>query len=258
MTSYCDIKDAYSNNDELDKLARDFNNNKKQMIKQVRQDYKKDKQILKRDMEHMRKLPGYDFCQQGEKYSQYKEQSIDKSDSANESIIENSDVGDSDISLSSFNSFNSSNSANSSNSFDSFNSFNSDNSSDLLDSNYTSQSTEKDYSINIDRLGKVLKNKIKKNKYMFDECMSCESISHDSVASDEDIINHASKCAKCKHKIIKILNNKKTHKTPIPQKSTEVIAKSSVSSIKEFIIICVIGLLIIFLLDFVLRSSRHS
>ena len=245
MTSYCDIKDAYSNNDELDKLARDFNNNKKQMVKQVRQDNKKDKQILKRDMEHLRKLPGYDFCQQDEKYSQYNEQSIDNS-AKSDSIMEHSSTRDSDLSL---DSFNSSNSSNSSNSFNSFNS---------IDSNYASQSTGNDYSIDIDQIGKVLKNKIKKKKYIFDECMSCESISQASVTSDDDIINHASKCAKCKHKIIKILHNKKTDKPHISQKPTEIITKSSVSSIKEFIIICVIGLLIIFLLDFVLRSSRRS
>ena len=52
MTSYCDIKDAYSNNDELDKLARDFNNNKKQMVKQVRQDNKKDKHIYSNNFYH--------------------------------------------------------------------------------------------------------------------------------------------------------------------------------------------------------------
>jgi hypothetical protein len=250
MTSYCDIKDAYSNNDELDKLARDFNNNKKQMVKQVRQDYKKDKQILQNDMENLRKLPGYDFCQQGEKYSQYKEQSIDNSDRLD------SPDSDSDFSSYSTGSLNSSDSVDSPDSPDSYDS-----------SDAASQSTGQDYSIDIGRISKVLKNKIKKKKYAFDECMSCESISQDSV-SDEDIIDHASKCTKCKHKIMKILHSKKIpklqklQKLPKPSASphglTEVITKSSISSIKEFIIICVIGLLIIFLLDFVLRSSRSD
>lgn len=255
MTSYCDIKDAYSNNDELDKLARNFNN-KKQLVKQVRQDYKKDKQMLKKNVEQLKKLSGYDFCRQDEKYSQYNDQFTDNtfdsgssvslnSPSEHTIVMKNSDVEDSDFSSYSSQSSQSSQSAQSSN-FEP-----------------TSKSTGQDYSINVDKINRVLNSKIKNKKYLFDECMSCDSISQDSVASDDDIINHASKCSKCKRKIMKILHNKKNPKKHINEsdysnKTAEIITKSSASNLKEFIIICGIGLLIIFLLDFVMRVSRNS
>jgi hypothetical protein len=245
MTSYCDIKDAYSNNDALDKLARNFNN-KKQLVKQVRQDYKKDKQILKKNVEQLKKLAGYDFCSRDENYSQYTDNTFDSgssvslnSPSEHTIVMKNSDVEDSDFSSYSSQSSKSSN-------FEP-----------------TSKSTGQDYSINVDKINRVLNGKIKNKKYLFDECMSCDSISQDSVTSDDDIINHASKCSKCKRKIMKILHNKKKPKKHINEndysnKTAEIITKSSASNLKEFIIICGIGLLIIFLLDFVMRVSRNS
>ena len=246
MTSYCDIKDAYSNNDELDKLARNFNDNKKQMIKQVHKDSKEDARILKKNAEQLKKLPGYDFCQHNEKYSQYREDSVNDSDNSGNSVSLDS-PSENTIVMKNYDNDNDSDSD--------FSSY-----SSSIDS--ASKSTGNDYSIdvNTNKIGKMLKNKIKKKKYLFDECMSCDSISQESVTSDEDIINHASKCSKCKRKIMKILSDKKKTKhisdNNYFEKTAEIITKSSISNIKEFIIICVIGLLIIFLLDFVMKASR--
>ena len=40
MTTYCDINDAYNNvNDDLDKLARELNINKKKLTESVIDDY---------------------------------------------------------------------------------------------------------------------------------------------------------------------------------------------------------------------------
>ena len=270
MSSFCHIQDAYSDGhmNELDKMARAVNNKRKKNIKHVFNDYKEDEQKLKEGIKNLQGIPGFNFFSAQGDYSKYKMKEYDgtlikdihKSNKQNklDSITLDSPNSDQDSkdSLSIDNSMPSDDS---------------DFSSYSSNSSNSSNSMTVDYSINLDTL-KEIKNKSKKRGRITDECMSCDSMSLDSFASEEDMIDHASKCSKCKKKILKILkNNKKrnlSNKKTIMHDNNDVsnvnyINESKdkdstpISSLKEFIIICGIGLLVIFMLDFVLRTIRR-
>lgn len=262
MSSLCHIQDAYSDNnmDELDRMARAVNNNNRSRnIKNVLNDYNEDKKRLESGIRNLQDIPGFNFFSTQGDYSKYKNKGYDGTlikdihrsskkfrSEKPESITLDSPNSEQDIESSD-------------------NSMSSEYSDFSSHSSNTSKGTIEDYSINLESLKKH-KSKSKKHVRFEDECMSCDTMSLDSFASEEDMINHASKCAKCKRRIMKILKNNKKPNKKIENIKNDVSSKtnvedteekSSISNLKEFIIICGIGLLVIFILDFVLRTIRH-
>lgn len=203
-------------NDELDKLARDVNNRKKS--NNTINNYSKNIDAYltnqyDKDTNIEPKINGY-FSAQGD-YSK-----IDDNDTENKSIefSELPSVLSSDISDYSF-----------------------DNNKEILDDNI-----DLDYEIKKKSKFKVNKDSIRKTCHDFD-INSVDSI--ESLDSGESLIKHIKYCIECKNKVYDLV---KKHKTKSKNKIVSKKIENNNYDITEIIIIVLIGIVIIFILDYLL------
>lgn len=273
MTSYCHIDNAYksdNNYNELDRMAREVNNKKK--IKDIYKQYRTTQNNLEKGLKAYEKtqisdhvksnlmggtLGKYDenidnnfadyFSAQGNA-SRYKPSKYD------DTIIKDIyDQNDSDqITL------------------------DSPSEDDSIDdsSMESSESSLEDYYIkNIANKNKNKnKNKSKRNKSCGDfDLNSVDSL--ESLDSGESLLSHARKCQNCKNKLMKLIRKSYQKKKigclnsemsdssdsdderPIIRRSDEK-AKSSSPEMKELIMVCLLGLLIIVVLDLMMKGFR--
>lgn len=289
MTSYCHIQEAYNNNfDELDKMAREVNNKKKNAIKDVYKDYRNTQIDLSNGIKAFENYKivnknnnnnvdykngiGY-FSAQGN-MSKYKPNNYDSTiikdiyKSPNNAPLNNAKALDIQISDESIND----------SIDDSDDSLKND---DSIDSSLDSPSIDK--IVDVKKLKK--RNKSKHNKSCVDfDLDSIDSI--DSLNSGESLLSHARKCHNCKDKLMKLIKkssaninditcsksdkfyndkiysdkiyNDKIYNNKLDNNSSEepIDTNKNIPEMKELITICLIGLLVIVILDFMMKTFK--
>lgn len=301
-SSFSDLQNAYTNDnmEELDKMARDINSKHDNTIKKVYKDYSKYKDNIQKNIKNLKSIRGFNyFNNDKDGYLDFKKKNKKRRNADMEgtiisdiykkkSLLDNDNDNDNDddfleTSVSSLNSLSeSSMSANDILSIDSFRDGEIPSMS-REDTEYSTMSTTTDnhnYHINdIDNY----------------ECPSIDNASLASISSDEKAIKHASKCKKCRKKILHLMKKGKSknhrHKLPPPSRSVQVNTESDVdsdiilkdipstigntlklkfngdsmsntkfdkkSALKEFIIVFVVSLLIVFVIDLVIQSIKN-
>jgi hypothetical protein len=236
MTSYCNINNAYNNsNDDLDKLARSINNQKKSLIGAAQQRFTADESNWKNGISGMLSNPEFSYFSAQGNYSQMNPEfnhgniidNVKKDAVSSEESLVSSRFSD-------------------------------------TDSIYNMSLDSKTLDTYLD-LAKNDKHKNKKNslhelvKVMHRE--KCDS------NSDESTFDHVKHCKKCKDKLIymiKNIRNEKCNEIEIPdvphKKRTHRSIFNSFSTLqtKEILVIVLIGVFIVVLLDIFMRSSRRQ
>lgn len=224
MSLYCNIENAYNNFDDIDKLAREVNENRKKLTNDVKNDFITDKKKIYDTIENLKKLDGYELFDKND-YSNYDGTLIKNL------INDNNDNESIDSSLKSASSDET---------------YNDNYSNNKSDDNYSD-----DYSIKL--------NSIESDNI---DCNMIENGNFSSDNSSK-IISHINKCKKCKNKFFNTLKNKKKIKNSESKKKKEKNfietfknenENNEINEIKEFIIIIFLCLLIIFIVDTVIRS----
>ena len=265
MASFCHIKNAYNGDsmDDLDRMARSINNNRKHGVKNVFNEYRNEEKQLREGIQSLQDIEGFSVFPGGQyAYSSYYPRDFDGTLISNIHKSKNKEVQpmSDGISLESPDSMsNDSDSSGSSND----SSFTHNTSNYTLSNATLTEDTNPKKSI----LKRPTIKSSRNNKHVsFDDCTTCDEMSVDSMRSEEDMIEHANKCSKCKRKVLKLLKNNKESKNKVK----EYFVKDSVinssngkdnntndnTSLKEFIVICVIAVIIIFLIDIVIKSNR--
>lgn len=291
MASYCHVNDTYinkdtlsNNNDELDKLARQVNNNKKLQARDIYKQYRTNQQSLNNGITAYNKLcdsksdNGF-YSAQGE-YSQY---DVNNEDGTLISDIYNNKkttpkINDSEIDISL-----------DSPSYDSCN-YEKHKHKYLINSNTDDYSTDDSSSFSsiswstkeIDRQVKRKskfkpKKRSKRHKCTDFDLNSVDSL--ESLDSGESLLRHIRFCNECKTKIMELIRNHKYEKikksiakrnrnnhitiksdtdAPVKNKkkcNNETKQKYNILQFKEIITVCLIGIIIIIMLDLTLRND---
>jgi hypothetical protein len=233
MTEYYNYSDFESDN--LDKLAREINNKKTSMVKKVSENYDKEQKLWKNNIDNVLNNQKFSFLHMNKNNPTNHDNYYNFDNFDNRDNLDNSDNN----SLYSFSTYQSSKKNNTNNSIFSKDSKFSD--SYLIDSE------------SIDLYLDKAKNKNDKNDKNFSNII--HSINYDECSrNDDNIFDHIKKCSNCKNKLIKYLNigisddNNKNdnNKNDIFDMK---LSKSQKMTIKEIIIIVILGIFIIIILD---------
>ena len=249
MSAFCNIKAAYSGNDmdELDKMARNINNKRKEQAKKISGEFNDYQNKLKKTVENIKHNHGFNFFKEQESVNgnglikSYESDSNDSNDSNNLSNISGIS-GISGISNKSV-----SNLSNKSDSCD-LNELSNDSEYSSISSSISDVSDISDIS-DMSDMSKTSKNDSINNN---EDCISTDNISLDSLSNDGKIITHVSKCKKCKKKILKLIKKHKKYKKILNENIEKKRNYNKKIQKKEFIIIYFISILIIFIIDLII------
>ena len=220
----------FNNNesDDLDKLARQINNKKTSLVKKVTNDYNIQQNKWKNGIDNLINNNQYSFLPMNKNNvtnydNKYQTNNYDISyDISNDISNDNDNYNEND------------------NEYDNFSVNNSLFSSDLIDSESIDLYLDKAKDCKKDNLTNF-KNIV--NSITYDECSK----------DDNNIFDHIKKCNTCKNKLIKYLNltiNKETNNDDNNKKIFNFkLNKLEQLSIKEIIVIIMIGIFIIIVLD---------
>lgn len=248
MNEYYNLNNLnnFNNNEseDLDKLARQINNKKTSMVKKVTEDYNKQQQQWKNGIDNLVNNNKYSFL------------SMNKNNPTNfDNKYQNNNnpiYQDNNKLCDGFDDFE--------DKFDDFSVDNSLFSSDLIDSeSFDSKSID----IYLDKAKE-------KNNNLHQFKNIVKSISYDECSKDDNnIFDHIKKCQNCKNKLIKYLNlsldndkNKNNdndnNKNIIDKTFNFKLNKLEQLSIKEIIVIIMIGIFIIILLDLLFGLKKNK
>ncbi len=298
MASYCHINNNYNDLDELDKMARDVNNKKKNKSKDIYKQYRKTQVSLENGVDAFVNLEnnkldrciratdkvqndmGF-FSAQGEYYSEYKPR--DYSATLIKDIHKNKASNtNNNVEFTTFENYGEeSQSSLESPSDDS-------NESDDKDSHHSS-SNDSEFTSTLDTKD-IKKEVISKSKYRNhanngkkrSRCLDFDLASVDdleSLESGESLFDHVKNCRECKKKLIELIRKQKksakhlihnvVEESTFPIKHTANKSESSNGGsggggggggggpeLKEIITICLIGFLVIIVLDLMIKGFR--
>jgi hypothetical protein len=264
MNTYCDINDAYNNvNDDLDKLARELNLNKKKLTESVINDYNQENKKWKNDINNVIDKPEFGLFR--DLYSSKN----------NNNNLESDNLTNITNKTNTTNTTNNSKKKVRFNNTPNYNStYNSTNnsiydSSSYIDSNInlTDNKIVTDDMFSLDMMSsdiasldmvsldsyidsiKTNKNNIKNNIQKSNLKKVINDIpDNDCLQNSSDPFEHMKKCINCKKKLFNYLYNPKIDIKP-------QIDQDNKSNINEIIIIVIISIILMFILDF-LMSSR--
>ncbi len=253
--------------DQLDKLAREINNKKTSLCKQVANDYNKDETLWKNSI---------DDVINSQKFSFLNFNKNNNSNNSNSNLVNTNKVNNftDDFSVYTTNTYN-----NTDNNTDK--SFNFSMSSDLqsYDSNFTDKSIDSFGSggssfIDSETIDSYLKSAKNKKNVKFNKIV--QSIDYDECSKNgENIFDHIKTCINCKNKLLKYING--TNSNPIDLANNQVnlannqvnLANNQVNldnnnsilntiNSKEIIIMVMIGVFIMIMLDLILRKKNNN
>jgi len=236
MNEYYNFSDFESDN--LDKLAREINNKKTSMVKKVSEDYENQQKLWKKNIDNVLNNQKFSFLHMNKNNPTNHDNYYNLNDSDNSNNFDNN-------SLYSFSTYQSSNKKSKNSNFsDSF----------LIDSESIDSASIDSKSIDM-----YLDNaKNKNNDKIFNNII--HSINYDECSkNDDNIFDHIKKCTNCKNKLINYLNlgissnNKNDSYNDIFDMK---FSKSQKMTIKEIIIIVILGIFIIIILD-MLTGKRN-
>lgn len=249
MTEYYNINYENDEIDKLDKLARELNNKKTSLCRQVANDYNNKEDKWKNGIDNVLNSEKFSYLPMNKHFNKglYNDnmtvETIDtyKTDKTNKTNKTNTDYSISDISYGS-----------------SISNF-----SDK-DNKYFSETASVDSFFDDKSIDSYLNNKENKKNVKFNKII--ESFDYDDCSKDDkNIFEHVKKCYNCKNKLIQFLNNnsdtnnkcnfskifdknnyKNQHKTSDNNLKKEY-------NLKEIVIFLMIGIFIIIMLDILLR-----
>ena len=228
MSLYCNIENAYNNFDDIDKLAREVNENRKKLTNDVKNDFITDKKKIYDTIENLKKLDGYELFENKE-YSNYDGTLI-------KNLINNNDNNDNNDKENNIDNESVDSSLKSASSDESYN--------DSYSYNKNSENSSDDYSIKSHNLSN-----------------NCNNFDIDSISNDsESVINHTKNCKRCKSKFLNILKNKEKFKNIKKKNKNENENENEndeIDEIKEFLIVIFLCLVIIFIVDTLIRSITN-
>lgn len=226
MSEYYNLNNFnnYNNNesDDLDKLARQINNKKTSLVKKVTDDYNIQQNKWKNGIDNLINNNKYSFLPMNKNNVTNYDNKYQTNNYDNLYDNNNNNENENDYE------------------FDDFSVNNSLFSSDLIDS--------ESIDLYLDKAKDCKKDNLTNFKHIVN------SISYDECSKDDNnIFDHIKKCNSCKNKLIKYLNltiNKETHNDNNKKKFFDFkLNKLEQLSIKEIIVIIMIGIFIIIVLD---------
>lgn len=254
MTEYYNINYENDEIDKLDKMARELNNKKTSLCRQVANDFNNKEEKWKSGIDNVLNsekfsyLPMnknfnkglynnnlYDETMSAETYDTFKTDKTDKTDKTNKTYT---DYSVSDISYGS-------------------------NFSDR-DNKYFSDTQSIDSFFDDKSIDSYLNSKENKKNVKFNKII--ESINYDDCSKDDDnIFEHVKKCNNCKNKLLRFLNNNnsdtenKCKYSKIFDKNKNINNPKDLNkqfNVKEIVIFLMIGIFIIIMLDILLRYKN--
>jgi len=222
--------------DDLDKLAREINNKKTSLVKKVTEDYETQQKNWKNGINQLKHNQKYSFLPM------------------NKNNVTNYDNSYQKLNY------------NNLNGYDKFDNFDNLSFDSLYSDSFKSQSESESYFVDSESLDLYLDDAKKsesepignKNNFKNNFKSMVNSISYDECSKDDDnIFDHIKKCLNCKNKLLKYLNDN----NDIKQNNffNFKLNKIEQLSMKELIVIIMIGVFIIILLDllFGFRSNKY-
>lgn len=252
MTEYYNINYENDEIDKLDKMARELNNKKTSLCRQVANDFNNKEEKWKSGIDNVLNsekfsyLPMnknhnnglykniYDDTMSSETYDTFKTDKTDKTDKTNKTYT---DYSVSDISYGS-------------------------NFSDR-DNKYFSDTQSIDSFFDDKSIDSYLNSKENKKNVKFNKII--ESINYDDCSKDDDnIFEHVKKCNNCKNKLLRFLNNNSDNEnkckySKIFDKNKNINNSKDLNkqfNVKEIVIFLMIGIFIIIMLDILLRYKN--
>ncbi len=244
MTEYYNIN-FNDETDKLDKLAREINNKKTSLCKQVSNDYNTDEKMWKNGIDDVINSPKFSFL------------NLNKNNNNN---IKNNNFTD-DYSIYTTNTDNLTDNKSFSFSMSDMESY---------DSNFTDKSIDSFNSggssfIDSETIDSYLKNAKTKKNVKFNKIVN--AIDYDECSKNgENIFDHIKTCINCKNKLLRYINgttniaSNQINLNDNDNKDDSIfkdIKKSTIKS-KEIIILIMIGIFIMIMLDLILRNKKSN
>lgn len=243
MTEYYNINYENDEIDKLDKMARELNNKKTSLCRQVANDYNNKEEKWKSGIDNVLNSEKFSYLPMNKNFNKglYDEtmtvETYDtfKTDRTNKTNGTNTNYSMSDISYGS--------------------------SFSEKDNNVFSETRSVDSFFDDKSIDSYLDSKKNKKNVKFNKII--ESINYDDCSKDDDnIFEHVKKCNNCKNKLLKFLNNNsdtenkcKYSKIFEKNKNTHNNLKKEFN-IREIVIFLMIGIFIIIMLDMLLRYKN--
>jgi hypothetical protein len=241
MNEYYNYSDFESDN--LDKLAREINNKKTSMVKKVSDDYDNQQKLWKKNIDNVLNNQKFSFLHMNKNNPTNHDNYYTLNNQEDSNNLDNK-------SLYSFSTYKSSN-TNNTNNLNSNDSIFSD--SFLIDSESIDSKSIDMYLDNA-----ANKKGDKKSDKLFSNII--HSINYDECSrNDDNIFDHIKKCNNCKNKLIKYLNLGISSNNINNNTTNDIFdikfSKSQKMTIKEIVIIVILGIFIIIILDMLIRKK---
>jgi hypothetical protein len=239
----------YSNfeSDNLDKLAREINNKKTSMVKKVSEDYDNQQKLWKKNIDNVLNNQKFSFLHMNKNNPTNHDNYYTLNNQDDSNNFDNKSL----YSFSTYQSSNNTNNTNNTNNLNSNDSIFSD--SFLIDSESIDSKSIDMYLDNV-----ANKKGDKKSDKLFSNII--HSINYDECSrNDDNIFDHIKKCNNCKNKLIKYLNLGISSNNINNNTTNDIFdikfSKSQKMTIKEIIIIVILGIFIIIILDMLIRKK---
>jgi len=246
MTEYYNINYENDEIDKLDKMARELNNKKTSLCRQVANDYNNKEEKWKSGIDNVLNSEKFSYLPMNKNFNKglydetmtvetYDTFKTDRTNKTNGTNGTNTNYSMSDISYGS--------------------------SFSEKDNNVFSETRSVDSFFDDKSIDSYLDSKKNKKNVKFNKII--ESINYDDCSKDDDnIFEHVKKCNNCKNKLLKFLNNNsdtenkcKYSKIFEKNKNTHNNSKKEFN-IREIVIFLMIGIFIIIMLDMLLRYKN--